>query len=65
MSEQIIVKATINNMPKELHYPYLIVRHVEDELWYYGNDPDYQKASDIALEIRNGFVLEVVKGEIE
>ena len=61
MSEQIIVKATINNMPKELHYPYLVVRHVEDELWWYGQYKDYQRASDVALELGNGFVLE--KGE--
>ena len=61
MGKEITVKAIINNMPTEITYPYLVVRHVEDELWWYGQYEDYQRASDIALKLGNGFVLE--KGE--
>ena len=59
---QINVIADINNMPTEITYPYLVVRHVEDELWYYGQYEEYQKASDVALKLGNGFVLE--KGDL-
>lgn len=65
MSGSITVKAHIYNLPKDIDYPFIIVRHIEDELWYYGMDDDFQRASDVALSLKNGFVFEVEKGAIE
>ena len=51
----------INNMPKEIHYPYIVVRRIEDTtLWYWGQYRDRAEADKWAVEIGNGFVVEAV-----
>jgi len=51
----------INNMPEEIHHPYIVVRRIEDTtLWYWGAYDDENSATATAIEIRNGFVVEVI-----
>lgn len=48
----------INNMPEEIHHPYIVVRRIEDTtLWYWGAYDDENSATAAAVEIRNGFVV--------
>lgn len=65
MNGSITVKAHICNLPNEIEYPFIVARHIEDEMWFWGQYDDFQRASDAALELGNGFVFEVEKGEIE
>mgnify|MGYP006992212061 CR=1 FL=1 len=54
----------INNLPETISRKYIVVRRCDDDgkvsLWYYGQYSDRDKALDVALEIGNGFVVEVV-----
>lgn len=54
----------INNLPNNITYPYMVVRRCDDEdvvsLWYYGQYSSLHKANEVAIEIRNGFVVEVI-----
>ena len=54
----------INNMPNKIVCRYVVVRRCDDEdvvsLWYYGQYNALKQASEVAVEIRNGFVVEVV-----
>ena len=48
----------INNMPEEIHHPYIVVRRMEDTtLWYWGAYDDENSATAAAVAIRNGFVV--------
>jgi len=51
----------INNMPKEIQYPYIVVRRIKDTtLWYWGQYKDKTEADKWAVEIGNGFVVEAL-----
>ena len=54
----------INNLPETISRKYIVIRRCDDDgkvsLWYYGQYSDMDMALDIALEIGNGFVVEVV-----
>lgn len=53
----------INNLPSNITYPYMVVRRCDDEdvvsLWYYGQYKALKEANEVAVEIGNGFVVEV------
>lgn len=47
----------INNLPANYaDYNFLIVRIVDGELWYYGADHNFDRASKVADEV-NGIVV--------
>lgn len=54
----------INNMPNKIVCQYVVVRRCDDEdvvsLWYYGQYKTLKQANEVAVEIGNGFVVEVV-----
>lgn len=54
----------INNLPETISRKYIVIRRCDDDgmvsLWYYGQYSDKDKALEVALEIRNGFVVEAV-----
>ena len=51
----------INNMPEEIHHPYIVVRRLEDiTLWYWGAYDDESSATAAAVAIGNGFVVEAI-----
>lgn len=52
------VKAQINNIPIYTRR-YVVVRLVNNELWYYATYDEKERAEDVAREI-DGFVAEVV-----
>ena len=42
----------INNLPTNYtEYPFIIVRMVEGEFWYYGADHDFDRATTVANEV--------------
>ena len=51
----------INNMPNKIVCRYVVVRRCDDEdvvsLWYYGQYKTLKQANEVAVEIRNGFVV--------
>ena len=51
----------INNMPDKIVCRYVVVRRCDDEdvvsLWYYGQYKTLKQANEVAVEIRNGFVV--------
>lgn len=50
----------INNLPEEIRHKYIVVRRMEDaSLWYWGAYDDENSATAVAVEIGNGFVVEV------
>ena len=52
------VLTMINNMPAyATDYEFLVVRKVDNDLWFWGAYNDHDKAYDAAEEI-NGFILE-------
>lgn len=59
----------INNVPLNVRNGkyddrFMVVRRGEDaSLWYYGIYEDEQKATDVAIEIGNGFVVQI--GEVD
>jgi len=62
------VSVKVHNLPPILTPGYIVVRRSEGtgELWYYGNyEDDKDRANDAAIEIKNGIVLCVQKGEEE
>jgi len=54
----------INNLPDKIVRRYVVVRRCDDEdvvsLWYYGQYKALKQANAVAVEIRNGFVVEVI-----
>ena len=53
----------INNLPNRIVCRYMVVRRCDEDgvsLWYYGQYNKKEKAEEVALEIRNGFVVEAV-----
>ena len=65
---KINVTADIQNMPSKpiTEHGYIVARQDittgHADLWYYGFYEDKDRANQAAVEIRNGVVLEVVKG---
>lgn len=55
----------VNNMPKEITMPYVVVRRCDDEdvvsLWYYGQYKTLKQANQVAVEIGNGFVVKALE----
>lgn len=52
----------VNNAP-EIKAPYVVVRRAEDSsLWYYGQYKDKETATQVAVDIGNGFVAEGLNG---
>ena len=51
----------INNMPRTMNEKYIVARRDEHtaRLWYYGNYDTEERALEVALEIRNGIVVEL------
>ena len=53
----------INNLPDRIVCRYMVVRRCDDEdvvsLWYYGQYKALKQANEVAVEIGNGFVVEV------
>ena len=67
-NKEVDVSVMIHNLPVILTPGHIVVRRSEDtgELWYYGNfGDDKDRANDAAIEIKNGIVLYVQKGEEE
>lgn len=56
--------AWINNLPREDLYGFMVARlcHSESkpELWYYGTYESEERANEVAMELGNGVVLEVL-----
>jgi len=51
----------INNMPEYAnHYEFVVVRNVDDQLWFYGAYRDGFKADEVAHEI-SGLVVHNVR----
>ena len=54
----------INNLPDKIVCRYMVVRRCDDggvvSLWYYGQYKTLKQANEVAVEIGNGFVVEVV-----
>ena len=62
-----IIKAKVNNLPKHdiSEYGKYIVARIDEyerKLWYYGVYDTPEKASEVAIEIGNGIVLEADYG---
>lgn len=54
------VELKINNTSK-IVYPYVVARRAEDgSVWYYGQYKALKQANAVAVEIGNGFVVEVI-----
>lgn len=54
------VTININNAPKEIYHPYVVVRRDDNgKLWYYRAYESNERAEEVAVEIRNGIVVVV------
>ena len=52
---------TINNMPEYAnHYEFVVVRNVDDQLWFYGAYSDGFKADEVAHEV-GGLIVHNVR----
>ena len=51
------VKVDIKNSPSEYAENFIVVRFVDNELWYYGTYHTEERAQLVAEEIENGIVL--------
>lgn len=53
------MKNMINNLPTNYtEYPFLIVRIVDGEFWFYGADHDYARATRVADEVGGMVVIQ-------
>ena len=51
----------INNMPEYAsHYEFVVVRNVDDQLWFYGAYSDGFKAEDVAHQV-GGLIVHNVR----
>lgn len=51
----------INNMPEYAsHYEFVVVRNVDDQLWFYGAYSDGFKAEDVANQV-GGLIVHNVR----
>lgn len=51
----------INNMPEYAnHYEFMVIRNVDDQLWFYGAYSDGFKAAEVAHEI-DGLIVHNVR----
>ena len=60
------VNAFVNNVPLGVimsEYNFMVARLVENDLWYYGLYETRDRAKEVAKELENGLVLEVVDHE--
>lgn len=52
---------TINNMPEYAsHYEFVVVRNVDDQLWFYGAYSDGFKADEVAHQV-GGLIVHNVR----
>ena len=59
MNGKITVQVEVNNMPENVHGPWMVVRDCRDaRFWYFGTYDTEEKAREVAEDIGNGIVLE-------
>lgn len=60
MKRELTINLTVNNVPSFINKPYIVARLENAELWYYGSYISRKNAQEVAEDIGNGLVMELL-----